>query len=115
MRKYYPLLAVINFYLISACQPADEYRHLPPIQFALRQVEEAQIDPELSLSFRLDTTLLGSQAYHIRPAAKRVEIIGGDIIGLMYGTLEVAEQWTLNGQLVETQKKPYLERRGIKF
>ncbi len=47
----------------------------------------------------------------------RIWIAGGDISGMMYGILELAEQISLYGleKVKEENQNPYMETRGIKF
>jgi hypothetical protein len=62
---------------------------------------------------------LGVQAYRVTVLPEHlVQIAGGDVNGLMYGGLEVAEAIRLNGGpqgIVAAEGKPHIERRGIKF
>lgn len=48
---------------------------------------------------------------------KTIYVLGFDEPGLMYGTLELAEQINLNGidGVMETKQNPYMKLRGIKF
>ena len=64
---------------------------------------------------------LGWQSYAIRVQnkgkQKLIYILAGDKAGALYGSLDVAEAFriqTLN-ELKDSDNKPYLERRGIKF
>ncbi|MEM6633670.1 MAG: hypothetical protein AAF694_28615, partial [Bacteroidota bacterium] len=118
--KYVSLLAIILFSIPSICQQQNgDHLHLPQVQFALQQIEEslAISDPDksLNISFRLDSINLSREAYHISIKGEGIEIMGGDEKGLMYGGLEVAEQLTLSGEVVEAKGKPYIQNRGIKF
>ncbi len=64
---------------------------------------------------------LGWQAYSIRikttGTQKKIYVLAGDKTGALYGGLDVAEAIRINtfNQLADADKKPYLERRGIKF
>ncbi|RKN80938.1 hypothetical protein D7Z94_08260 [Ulvibacterium marinum] len=87
------------------------------LDFALRKIEEAKAKnglTSLKIDFKLDSKL-GSEAYTIKTSGNRTTIYGGDGRGLLYGGLEVAEQIVLNQKIAETRRKPYLEKRGLKF
>lgn len=64
---------------------------------------------------------LGWQSYAIRIGhngkQKNIYVLAGDKTGAMYGGLDVAEAISLQtlNTLADTDNKPYLERRGIKF
>jgi hypothetical protein len=63
---------------------------------------------------------LEAQAFALRVAAGATTswfAVGGDETGVLYGALEIAERIRLSGPLAvsETEQKPYLLRRGIKF
>lgn len=119
--KYLALLTLIICCVCSSCQhPGQQYHQLPQVQFALKQIENSLADlseskNKVDISFRMDSSKLGSEAYQIVVSGNQVEIMGGDANGLMYGGLEVAEQLTLSGQVTATQGTPYLDKRGIKF
>ena len=113
------MLFVLCFLGLSCSGNKEDYQHLPQVQFALEKIEESlsrnnqlKIPP---IDFRLDTNSLSPEAYKVLTTRKGIEILGGDVKGLMYGGLEVAEQLTLNGKVKEAQGNPYLEKRGIKF
>jgi hypothetical protein len=61
---------------------------------------------------------LKTEGFIIRKERKqRVAVAGGGNSGLMYGILELAEQIKLYGikGVKDTEKNPYMEKRGIKF
>lgn len=72
---------------------------------------------DLSLSLDLNPEGLVSEAFRIEVAGKRINIIGGDKVGLMYGVLDLAETISLYGisEIKEIEEKPYLEKRGLKM
>ncbi len=83
-------------------------------------------DSALSVKIAKDENLkwpgnLGWQCYAIRvvkmPDKKNIYILAGDQTGAMYGGLDIAEAiriGTLNS-ITNSDNKPYLDRRGIKF
>lgn len=48
---------------------------------------------------------------------RKIYVVGADEPGLMYGTLELAEQIKLNGlaKVLDTKQNPYMKVRGTKF
>ncbi|WP_345277187.1 hypothetical protein [Litoribaculum gwangyangense] len=98
------------------------------VTFALQDVELALgslyrlLDPEFAdkaeivLSIKeLDT--LKPEGFKIDTTNNRIQVIGYDEAGLMYGTLELAEQIKLYGldNVKSVVQNPYLEMRGPKF
>lgn len=62
--------------------------------------------------------ILKPEGFSLRRDKKdRIWVAGGDIAGLMYGILELAEQIKLHGPdgVKDTDQNPYIELRGIKF
>ncbi|MGB9690002.1 hypothetical protein [Thermogutta sp.] len=97
---------------------------VPQIAFAIDEIFQATLvtetpHPRLVVEFRIDEKSLPRQAYKIEriesPAGFRVT--GGDPPGAMYGGLDIAEAIRINalGELAEGERRPYIERRGIKF
>lgn len=61
------------------------------------------------------------QGYHLRvvakPKQKTIYVLSGDETGAMYGCLDIAEAIRLEtmDQIANSDHKPFMERRGIKF
>jgi hypothetical protein len=116
----------------------------PMISFALDELKSAFSDIGYSVSFagfrKADVILLPSSASSLMKRMKsslsdysfilkpegfslqrdkkdRIWVAGGDIAGLMYGILELAEQIRIHGPegIKDTDQNPYMEMRGIKF
>jgi hypothetical protein len=63
---------------------------------------------------------LGDQAYGLRTTSKKEQsywVIGGDVNGAMYGTLQLAENIDAKGVTAtyNSQEKPFMENRGMKL
>jgi hypothetical protein len=61
---------------------------------------------------------LAPEGFSLRRLRKgKISLIGGDLAGVMYGILELAEQTSLYGikGIKEISRNPYMEIRGIKF
>lgn len=95
-------------------QPADS----APLKFAAAEIEHAAKDakqpvPDVTLS----VTPGAAQSYRIERAGAKVRVIGGDAAGAMYGGLDLAEAirtGTLD-TLKDSDNKPHIAKRGIKF
>ncbi|MGZ8558878.1 MAG: glycoside hydrolase family 20 zincin-like fold domain-containing protein, partial [Chitinophagaceae bacterium] len=76
------------------------------------------ISAEFTIILALDTKKLGSEAFSIQPATKKITITGGDERGLIYGSLSLCEDLN-NGVVLKNIKarneKPFLPFRAIKF
>lgn len=83
-------------------------------------------DSSLSIKIAKDENLkwpgnLGWQCYSIRvvktPNQKIIYILAGDKTGAMYGGLDIAEAIRIEtlSSIANSDNKPYLDRRGIKF
>ena len=114
------LIMLICFSFLG-CGDQEQYvDHLPQVQFARQQIDQAWTDQSAmkekpAIRFGLDSLNLGPEAYQIAVQEKAISIIGGDINGMMYGGFEVAEQMALNGTVINSVGKPYIQKRGIKF
>lgn len=77
-----------------------------------------EISSEDKIVLTLDTKQLGSEAFSILTAGKKITITGGDERGLIYGCLSVTEDLN-NGIALKNIKskneKPFLPLRAIKF
>ena len=99
------------------------------IQFAVDEIKAAFAENETELllgeiddadivfSLQADNHDLKKEGFSIKKNAKRIQVIGADAAGAMYGGLELAEQIRLFGLdgVQETLQNPYMERRGTKF
>ncbi|TWO34516.1 carbohydrate-binding family 6 protein [Seonamhaeicola sediminis] len=100
----------------------------PQVSFALQDVESvlegfckiidstSKVEPDIILRIQALDTLV-SEGFRINNSKNKLEVIGYDEAGLMYGTLELAEQIRLYGlEGVKSMiRNPYLEMRGPKF
>ncbi len=104
----HPAAAAVSF------QPADS----APLKFAAAEIERAtenanQPLPDVAISVAAGA----AQSYRIERERAKVRVIGGDAAGAMYGGVDVAEAirtGTLDS-LKDSNNKPHIERRGIKF
>lgn len=116
----------------------------PMIDFALEELKSAFSDIGYSVSFtdfrkadvilfpasasslmkRMKSSLSGysfilkPEGFSLRKDEKaRIWVAGGDIAGLMYGILELAEQIRIHSPegIKDSDQNPYMELRGIKF
>ncbi|MGQ9762029.1 MAG: hypothetical protein ACUVQH_08975 [Thermogutta sp.] len=96
----------------------------PQIAFAIREILEAALDsrtplPKLVVTFNVEENTLPAQSYRIERSGPTGEfrITGGDPTGAMYGGLDLAEAIRIHAleELPDGIRRPYIERRGIKF
>lgn len=96
----------------------------PPIAFAAQEVLQAAVAARWSggrlvVELKVDPRELPPQGYRIErlPDRGALRVIGGDAVGAMYGGLDVAEAIRIGtwDALPEGDRRPYVERRGIKF
>ncbi|TWU40650.1 Ig-like domain-containing protein [Novipirellula artificiosorum] len=91
----------------------------PQLAFAARELEGAmkeagQDDLQVTLSIQADAS--SPEAFQIRSAGpNRVEVIGSDSPGAMYGGLEIADRLRLKLPIQDQAGKPFIAKRGIKF
>ena len=72
---------------------------------------------DFTISIELDTNL-APQTYAIAHDQNVIRIIGGDRPGLMYGLLDLAEQFsfgTAPENIKPARKQPFIGKRGVKF
>lgn len=89
-----------------------------PLKFAAAEIERAVTDtkrpaPEVTLS----VVAGAAQSYRIDRDGAKVRVIGGDATGAMYGGLDIAEAIRTGtfDSLVNSDHKPHIAQRGIKF
>lgn len=89
-----------------------------PLKFAAAEIERAVTDtkrpaPEVTLS----VVAGAAQSYRIERDGAKVRVIGGDATGAMYGGLDIAEAIRTGtfDSLVNSDHKPHIAQRGIKF
>ncbi len=71
---------------------------------------------DINIHARIDTVAFKSEAYRIVSKNNRVEITGGDAVGLMYGLLEVKNQLKAGKRKMDSKaESPNLMFRAIKF
>lgn len=100
----------------------------PEIEFALEELEEALTakgmtlklseDADAAISISLTASdKLRSEGFEITTSEENIKVSGIDVEGLMYGSLELAEQIQLYGieGIRPMLKNPYMEMRGPKF
>jgi hypothetical protein len=71
---------------------------------------------DLKIQAKVDSVNLKSEAYKVVSQNNRVEVTGGDAVGLMYGLLEVKNQLKAGKRTVEIKEEaPNLMFRAIKY
>ena len=126
---------LILFSLFLGCSKKDTIvtvsadTNIPQIAFALEELKNILDDNQLELNFSSsksadiviaisnEVQTLKSEGFHLKNEDGKIEIIGLDAAGAMYGTLELVEQISINSLagVKEITLNPYMERRGTKF
>lgn len=95
--------------VIYAAEMVKELKQTNGIEFSDRNAD-------ITINARIDTIALKSEAYRIVSQNNRIEITGGDAVGLMYGLLEVKNQLKAGKRKIESKtESPNLMFRAIKF
>src|SRR5579859_338279 len=99
--------------------PPDNVESSPQVAFARAEIKKASDskDGTPPVEFIIDPVGLKPQCYRIERAPGKINVIGGDANGAMYGGLDVAEAIRLDTltELKVGEHRPYIENRGIKF
>ncbi len=114
-------LVVVSTLLAPRSVLADvEYDSaIPQLQFAAQEIERAVAETQrkdLMVTLTVKSDNMSPEAFQIRLTdPNRVEVIGSDATGAMYGGIEVAEFLKLGLPIANVQRKPFVAKRGIKF
>ena len=103
----------------SEAASVEHDARVPQLAFAAQELNAAleevgQKDLQVALTVQWDES--SPEAFRIRRAgAKRIEVTGTDVTGAMYGGLEVADLLRLDLPIQDLQRKPFVEKRGVKI
>ncbi|WP_445736601.1 glycoside hydrolase family 20 zincin-like fold domain-containing protein [Mariniflexile sp.] len=132
-KSRYVLLAITSL-LFFGCAAQDKRISIysssnnPQVDFALEDIKSAlgknyviinnanSKEPNILLKIE-PLNDLKKEGFSIKKAKNKITVIGFDTAGLMYGSLELAEQIKLYGfeGVKEITRNPYMEMRGPKF
>ena len=101
----------------------------PRIQFAVDEIKSSLAEKgiktmvgenknaDIIFSLQPENNELEKEGFSLKKENNRIDIIGADDAGAMYGGLELAEQIKLFGlqNVKETTQNPYMQIRGTKF
>lgn len=91
----------------------------PQLVFAAQELNAALKETgkeELRVTLEVEPDESSPEAFRIqRVDSNQIKIIGTDANGAMYGGIEVAEYLKLGLPISNVTRKPFLEKRGIKF
>ena len=82
-----------------------------PVAFAAAELKKINSPSPISLKIVPGAP----QSYSIRTAGDRYIVTGGDAVGAMYGGLDLAEALRTGTPVKDSDSKPYIQSRGIKF
>ena len=98
--------------------PSRSIDSSPQIAFARAEIKRSgDSSKSPPVEFSIDPNRLKPQCYRIEREGGKINVIGGDANGAMYGGLDVAEAIRLDTltELKFGEHRPYIEHRGIKF
>jgi hypothetical protein len=113
--------------MITLCVPLPNHvaasvkydAQISQVAFAAEEVKGALRDAgreDLQVSIVITTDTANPQAFQIRTARPdRIEVIGSDPHGAMYGGIEVAQRVRLGLPIEDQDQKPFVEKRGVKI
>jgi hypothetical protein len=114
------LLFVLGILFPGRLPASVEYdSKIPQLAFAAQELkgaleEAGQANLQVTLIVRPDES--SPEAFQIRfVGLTRVEVVGSDAAGAMYGGLEVADLLRLGLAIENQDRAPFVPRRGIKF
>lgn len=117
-RLYYIFL--IGIFLIQNINGQVLYdSHFPQLEFAARELKGALVESSsegMNISLKILADESTPESFHIKPLGEnRIEIIGSDATGAMYGGLELADLLRMGLPVEDHYGKPFVGKRGIKF
>ncbi|WP_299554189.1 hypothetical protein [Seonamhaeicola sp.] len=116
MLKRFLVITLIGVTLYN-CSNSKEIDS-PLVDFAKEHIDKVLAESgqkTMNITWKIDSATQEVQAYSITVNSNDITITGGDESGLMYGGLEVAEQLSLNGTVVNTAHAPFILNRGLKM
>ena len=90
-------------------------------QIVLIQLKDVAVVTDLQKKYPEKITNIAAEGFSLivdpNNNSRKIYVVGADEPGLMYGTLELAEQIKLNGlaEVLDTKQNPYMKVRGTKF
>lgn len=114
------LLTAVALFQLMPLEASVEYdASIPQLAFAGRLVQDAQKQShreDLKVSLRIKADKSKPEAFQISTVGEsRIEVIGSDATGAMYGGLEVAERLRMGLPVRDQHSAPHIAQRGIKF
>jgi hypothetical protein len=91
---------------------------IPQLAFAAQELNAALKEAgkeALQVSLTVNPDAAAPEAFEIRTRGQRIEVVGSDANGAMYGGLEVADLIRLNRPVENAERVPFVKKRGIKF
>ena len=132
--SFWNFLCIFLIYNIIGCSDASNKiriytsSDLPQVSFALQDLKSAIGEEQVIIddSKKAESNIvllidelenLKKEGFSIKRESNQIIVTGFDAAGLMYGTLELAEQVKINGldSIQEITRNPYMEMRGPKF
>lgn len=113
------LLAAAVFQQVHVFAAIEHDAGVSPLAFAAEELEAALSaagKENLQVGLRVEMDASKPEAFQIRVMGPdRIEIVGTDVNGAMYGGLELADRVALGLPLENQEGTPFVGKRGIKF
>ena len=112
-----PVLGILSPGCLAA--PVKYYAKIPQLAFAAQELEAAFKETgrkNLQVTLIIKANKTSPEAFQIRAVGPaRIEIIGSDANGAMYGGIEVAEHLKLGLPIGNVNRTPLIVKRGLKL
>ena len=114
------LLFAVGILLPARLVAAVEHdAQIPQLEFAAQELERVLTETgrqDLKVTLVIQSDETSAESFRVRLVGQdRIEVIGSDATGTMYGGLEVADLLRLGLSITDQQHTPFIEKRGIKF
>ena len=94
-------------------------QRIPQLRFAAQELSAAARESgreNLKVTLKISPDAASPEAFQIRSVSSdRVEIVGSDSTGAMYGGLEIADRLRLGLPIENQNQEPFVAKRGIKI
>jgi hypothetical protein len=114
------ILSVISVLSVGRLVAAVDYdAKIPQLAFAAQELNTSQTEAgreDLQVTLIIHPDEASPESFQIRlVGSHRVEVIGSDATGAMYGGLELADLIRLGLPIKDQKQAPFIKKRGIKF
>ena len=113
------ILYLFNVILSGNLSASIEYdAKIPQLVFAAQELKAAIKDAgrkDLQVVLNIKPDNASPEAFQIQSSRNKIEVVGSDANGAMYGGIEVAEYLKMGLPIKNVNRKPLIARRGLKL